>query len=278
MRKLAVILLMTLLLLLAGCSAVPAFAPGEETSPASSGVSGASEDPESVPALPAEEDTTVRVTIPEGFTVLQICQRLEESGVCSGQEFFEVSQSYEPSSFTVPEDENRPYKMEGYLFPATYEFEKNSDPTDVLIEMLNAYRYRAGDLTDKQLIIASIIERESRSAENAALVSSVIYNRLDAGMMLQMDSTREYINDAVTDSPYLTGDTSRFAELYNTYKCPALPAGPICCPGERAMEAARNPAESEYYYFFFGNDNENHYSTTYEEHVAAIEEYGVQYG
>ena len=109
-------------------------------------------------------------------------------------------------------------------------------------------------------------------------MSSVIYNRLDAGMMLQMDSTREYINDAVTDSPYLTGDTSRFAELYNTYKCPALPAGPICCPGERAMEAARNPAESEYYYFFFGNDNENHYSTTYEEHVAAIEEYGVQYG
>ena len=278
MRKLAVILLMTLLLLLAGCSAVPAFAPGEETSPASSGVSGASQDPESIPAPPVEEDTTVRVTIPEGFTVLQICQRLEESGVCSGQEFFEVSQSYEPSSFTVPEDENRPYKMEGYLFPATYEFEKNSDPTDVLIEMLNAYRYRAGALTDEQLIIASIIERESRSAENAALVSSVIYNRLDAGMMLQMDSTREYINDAVTDSPYLTGDTSRFAELYNTYKCPALPAGPICCPGERAMEAARNPAESEYYYFFFGNDNENHYSTTYEEHVAAIEEYGVQYG
>lgn len=278
MRKLAVILLMTLLLLFAGCSAVPAFAPGEETSPASSAVSGAPEDPESAPAPPVEEDTTVRVTIPEGFTVLQICQRLEESGVCSGQEFFEVSQSYEPSSFTVPEDENRPYKMEGYLFPATYEFEKNSDPTDVLIEMLNAYRYRAGDLTDEQLIIASIIERESRSAENAALVSSVIYNRLDAGMMLQMDSTRQYINDAVTDSPYLTGDTSRFAELYNTYKCPALPAGPICCPGERAMEAARNPAESEYYYFFFGNDNENHYSTTYEEHVAAIEEYGVQYG
>lgn len=278
MRKLAVILLMTLLLLLAGCSAVPAFAPGEETSPASSGVSGAPGDLESVPAPPVEEDTTVRVTIPEGFTVLQICQRLEESGVCSGQEFFEVSQSYEPSSFTVPEDENCPYKMEGYLFPATYEFEKNSDPTDVLIEMLNAYRYRAGDLTDEQLIIASIIERESRSAENAALVSSVIYNRLDAGMMLQMDSTREYINDAVTDSPYLTGDTSRFAELYNTYKCPALPAGPICCPGERAMEAARNPAESEYYYFFFGNDNENHYSTTYEEHMAAIEEYGVQYG
>ena len=73
MRKLAVILLMTLLLLFAGCSAVPAFAPGEETSPASSAVSGAPEDPESAPAPPVEEDTTVRVTIPEGFTVLQIC-------------------------------------------------------------------------------------------------------------------------------------------------------------------------------------------------------------
>ncbi|HIS78485.1 MAG TPA: hypothetical protein IAD03_03840, partial [Candidatus Caccousia stercoris] len=88
MRKFAAALLAAVFLLFAGCTVVPAFAPGEEASPASSGVSGAPEDPESTPAPPAEEDTTVRVTIPEGFTVLQICQRLEENGVCSGQEFF----------------------------------------------------------------------------------------------------------------------------------------------------------------------------------------------
>ena len=226
---------------------------------------------------PQDEPETVRVTIPEGFTVLQICERLEANGICSGEAFFEVSQLYEPRSFTIPDDPDRAYKMEGYLFPATYEFEVGSDPTDVLIAMLNAYRANAGDLTDEELIVASIVERESRSAENAALVASVIYNRLEAGMPLQMDSTREYVNASVTDSPYLA-DTERFAALFNTYKCSGLPAGPICCPGTRAMNAARNPADTDYYYFFFGNDNENHYSATLEEHDAAMAEYGVQYG
>lgn len=253
-------------------------APGEENS-ASAGSAAPSEVPPVAASSgePQDEPETVRVTIPEGFTVLQICERLEANGICSGEAFFEVSQSYEPRSFTIPDNPDRAYKMEGYLFPATYEFEAGSDPTDVLIAMLNAYRANAGDLTDEELIVASIVERESRSAENAALVASVIYNRLEAGMMLQMDSTREYVNASVTDSPYLS-DTERFAALYNTYKCEALPAGPICCPGTRAMNAARNPADTDYYYFFFGNDNENHYSTTLEEHEAAMAEYGVQYG
>lgn len=265
MRKLSAFLLAAAFALLAGC-AVPA-----STVPETSSV------PEISPASESAAEETVRVTIPEGFTVLQICARLEANGICSGQEFFEASQAYEPSSFTVPEDENRAYKMEGYLFPATYEFQTNSDPTDVLIAMLNAYRANAGDLTDEQLIVASIVERESRSEENAALVASVICNRLEAGMPLQMDSTREYVNASITDSPYLT-DTERFAALYNTYKCEALPAGPICCPGTRAMNAALHPADTEYYYFFFGNDNQNHYSSTLEEHEALMAEYGVQFG
>lgn len=250
--------------------------PGEQP-PAGSAAGEEPGAPQSGGEEPQAEDEPVRVTIPEGFTVLQICARLEANGICSGQAFFEASQSYVPSSFTVPESSDRAYKMEGYLYPATYEFPTDSDPTDVLITMLNAYRANAGGLTDEQLIVASIVERESRSEENAALVASVIYNRLEAGMMLQMDSTREYVNDSITDSPYLE-DTERFAALYNTYKCSGLPAGPICCPGARAINAALHPAETDYYYFFFGSDNENHYSTTLEEHEALIEEYGVQYG
>lgn len=135
MRKLSAFLLTAAFALLAGC-AVPA-----STVPETSSV------PEISSASESAAEETVRVTIPEGFTVLQICARLEANGICSGQEFFEASQAYEPSSFTVPEDENRAYKMEGYLFPATYEFQTNSDPTDVLITMLNAYRANAGDLT-----------------------------------------------------------------------------------------------------------------------------------
>ncbi len=228
-------------------------------------------------ARPTEKPLeTVRVTFPEGYTVAQIAQTLESNGVCSASAFVKVSQEYTPKSFSVPSDSNRAFKMEGYLFPDTYEFYVDDDPEDVLIKMLNNYNAKAGGLSSKQLIVASIVEKESRSAENAALVASVIYNRLEAGMKLEMDPTRDYINNYVTNSPYLS-NTSKFAALYNTYKCAGLPAGPICNPGSRAIQAALNPASTDYLYFFFGNDNQNHYSTTYEEHQAAMEKYGVQY-
>ena len=84
-----------------------------------------------------------------------------------------------------------------------------------------------------------------------SIIAGIIYNRLEQGMPLQMDSTREYINDYVTGNPLL-GDTSKYAELYNTYKCAALPAGPICSPGADAISAAKNPTQTEYLYFFFG--------------------------
>lgn len=221
---------------------------------------------------------TVTITIPEGFTWDLIAKRLEANGICSAEDFYQACQNYRPKSFSIPTDENRPFKMEGYLYPATYTFQKNSDAEDVLIEMLNAYRNNTGgNLTDTELIVASIIQMETRSPEHMSIISGIIYNRLEQGMQLQMDSTREYINDYVTDNPLLS-DTAKYAELYNTYKCVALPAGPICSPGVDAIYAAKNPTQTDYLYFFFGNDNENHYSTTYEEHQNAMAQFGVQYG
>jgi len=126
------------------------------------------------------------------------------------------------------------------------------------------------------VIIASIVQMETRSPNHMAMVAGIIYNRLNNGLPLQMDSTREYINNYVTDNPLL-GDTSKYAALFNTYKCQALPAGPICSPGADAINAVRNPAQTDALYFFFGKDNENHYSVTYEEHQAAIAQFGVQY-
>ena len=220
----------------------------------------------------------ITVTIPEGFTWDLIAKRLEANEICSAEEFYQACQNYSPKSFNVPIDENRPFKMEGYLYPATYTFQKNSNAEDVLIEMLNAYRNNTGGiLTDTELIVASIVQMETRSPEHMSMIAGIIYNRLEQGMQLQMDSTREYINDYVTGNPLL-GDTSKYAELYNTYKCAALPAGPICSPGADAINAAKNPTQTDYLYFFFGNDNENHYSTTYEEHQAAMAQFGVQYG
>ncbi len=219
----------------------------------------------------------VTITIPEGFTWDLIAKRLEANEICTAEEFYQVCQSYRPKSVTVPADNNRAFVMEGYLYPATYTFKKGEDPQNILIAMLNAYRNNTGaTLTDEQLIIASIVQMETRSPIHMAMVAGIIYNRLNNGLPLQMDSTREYINNYVTDNPLL-GDTSKYAALFNTYKCQALPAGPICSPGADAINAVRNPAQTDALYFFFGKDNENHYSVTYEEHQAAIAQFGVQY-
>lgn len=208
---------------------------------------------------------------------MQIAETLEDKGVCSAKEFYKAAQSYKVKSFSIPSSSDRCFKLEGYLFPDTYEFYKNEEPKSVIIKMLNNYAAKSGMPTDRQLIIASIIEKEVRSDSHMKMVASVFYNRLDAGMRLESDPTREYVNDYITGNSLLSGNTSKYAGLYNTYKC-KLPAGPICSPGARAIEAAKNPASSDCLYFFFGNDNENHYSKTYEEHEKQMEKYGVQYG
>lgn len=223
------------------------------------------------------EKQIVSVTIPEGYSFMQIAETLEDKGVCSAKEFYKAAQSYKVKSFSIPSSSDRCFKLEGYLFPDTYEFYKNEEPKSVIIKMLNNYAAKSGMPTDRQLIIASIIEKEVRSDSHMKMVASVFYNRLDAGMRLESDPTREYVNDYITGNSLLSGNTSKYAGLYNTYKC-KLPAGPICSPGARAIEAAKNPASSDYLYFFFGNDNENHYSKTYEEHEKQMEKYGVQYG
>lgn len=222
-----------------------------------------------------EPPKTVRVTIPEGSTFMDIAKKLESKGVCSKAAFYKAAQSYTVQSFTVPSSSNRCFKMEGYLFPDTYDFYVGEEPVSVLRKMLNNYAAKSGMPSDDTLILASIIEREARSDENMRLVSSVFHNRIKAGMKLESDPTREYVNEDITGNSLLT-DTSKYAELYNTYKC-KLPAGPICSPGARAIAAAKNPANTEYLFFFFGNDNQNHYSKTFEEHVAKKEKYGVQY-
>lgn len=223
------------------------------------------------------EKQIVSVTIPEGYSFMQIAETLEDKGVCSAKEFYKAAQSYKVKSFSIPSSSDRCFKLEGYLFPDTYEFYKNEEPKSVIIKMLNNYAAKSGMPTDRQLIIASIIEKEVRSDSHMKMVASVFYNRLDAGMRLESDPTREYVNDYITGNSLLSGNTSKYAGLYNTYKC-KLPAGPICSPGARAIEAAKNPASSDYLYFFFGNDNENHYSKTNEEHEKQMEKYGVQYG
>lgn len=220
----------------------------------------------------------VTVTIPEGYTFMQIANLLEQNGVCTAVEFYNTCQNYTPQSFTIPTGTNRCFRMEGYLFPDTYRFYVNDNPQSVLIRMLNNYHSKVGNLSDDTLILASIIEREARSDKHMKLVSSVYHNRLNnpaAFPYLNADPTRDYVNKYITGNS-LVSNQSSFAALYNTCnKRKGLPAGPICNPGLRAIRAAKEPAESSYYYFFYGADGENHYSETLEEHNRLIAEIGV---
>jgi len=243
---------------------------GTQATPTAPGRTGQTEPPFAVPSG-AE---TVTVAIPEGFTFYQVARRLEANGVCSAADFTGAAQGYQIQSFPAPIHPQACYRMEGLLFPDTYEFYKGEAPDSVLRKMLNNYAEKSGMPEYGALILASIIERETRSDAHMAMVSSVFHNRMARGMRLQADATIAYVEQHIYQDP-LVENPAQYAERYNTYKCPALPAGPICSPSRRAIDAAQNPSTSDYLYYFFGQDGTNHYTKSYDEHLAAIKLYGL---
>ena len=226
---------------------------------------------------PAPPQAVVTVVIPEGFTFYQVARRLEANGVCAAEAFYAAAQTYQVQSFQAVYSKESCYFLEGYLYPDTYEFYQGDKAEAVLRKILNNYTVKSGMPDYQTLILASVIERETRSSEHMAMVSSVFHNRLRTGMRLQADATRAYAPQHIEPAPWVK-DPGQYAARYNTYKTAALPVGPICNPGRRAIEAAKHPAASEYLYYFFGDDNTNHYSKTHEEHKAAMARVGVNYG
>ena len=248
---------------------------------------------------PAETTTTepltVTVTFPEGFTVVQIAERLEENKVCSASEFIALTNNAEyiqtfGYSFTdgITNPEERAFYLEGYIFPDTYEFYKGESAERALRRFLDnterkltaEYRQRAEELgftLDEIITLASIVQEESYTHDSVKNVASVLHNRLASASFpkLQCDVTIHYINDYVTNSKYLTGDTSVFAELYNTYKCEGLPAGAICNPGLASIEAALYPAETDYYYFVTDSEWNYYYAETYAQHKINCNKVGL---
>lgn len=227
---------------------------------------------------------TVNVTIPEGFTLPQIAARLEEKGVCSKADFLKMAQTYDFSYYSLigsmPDNSHRCFKLEGYLYPNTYNFYKGMKPQDAIGVLLRGsqaniegrYSY-SGMSTHDLVILASIIEKEAPGAADRKLISGVFHNRLKKGWKLEADPTINYVEDYI--KPNITGDKNRYSAYYNTYKCAALPAGPICNPGASALDAAANPAETDYMYFVSDKvTGEIYYAVTYEEHILNLEKAG----
>lgn len=230
-------------------------------------------------ALVVSERNAVKVVIPEGYTVKQIASTLDEAGICSQAEFFAA---LDPSLYDyrfikdIPDRENR---LEGYLFPATYEFMPNSSAQTVVDTMLKSFdevytdeyyeRTKAVNMTvDEVVTMASIIERETNSKGERAKVAGVFYNRLNSDMKLESCATVQYILGE--NKPVLSVSDTQIDSPYNTYLHYGLPIGPIASPGADCIKAALYPEKTDAFYFVLGDDGKHIFSKTYEEHLDAM--------
>jgi UPF0755 protein len=214
------------------------------------------------------------VVIPEGFTMFDIAQAVQDAGLGSSQEFLAVAQSNtELISDLAPEAKS----LEGYLFPNTYEFTKTQSMKDIAAAMVKQFRQVAeqigltakGQNTDvqKAVTMASIIEKETAIPEERTIVASVYYNRLARNIALQADPSVIYAE--LLNGNYggaLHHSDMRFQSAYNTYTHPGLPPGPIGNPGRNSLEAALHPALTDYFYFVSDGNGHHRFSRNLEEH------------
>jgi len=221
---------------------------------------------------------TYKVTIPEGYGLVQIGDLLQRNGIVPKDAFLKEASSPETLSQHHIDGPN----LEGYLFPDTYTFAKDSDPAMVIRFFLLRFSQiftpkmaeRASEMGLSEgeiLTIASIIERETSDLMERPLVSAVIHNRMKKGIRLQSDPTVIY------GIPEFNGNLTRKDLMryspYNTYLIPGLPPGPICNPGTNSIMGALFPASVDYLYFVSKNDGTHKFSSTLKEHNEAVDKY-----
>ena len=238
-----------------------------------------------VSCMATQKKETVQVTIPEGFTIEQIAEKLEEQKVCNRSDFLKaVNKKTYDYEFVdnISNASARYHLLEGYMYPDTYEFYVGESGSSVVSKLLNnfnskwtdAYEARAKQMNmslDDVLTLASIVQKEDSNADNMKTIASVFYNRLNSSAYpsLQSDAStfylENYVKPNVTSSQY-----TRFKSLYSTYECKGLPVGPICSPGDDAITAVLWP-NSTNYYFFIHDDDGNLYAarTANEQNVNA---------
>ena len=230
---------------------------------------------------------SVKITIPEGFTTRQIANRLEANGVCTAADFLKAVENQDVSSYPfITNHENRDYRLDGYLFPDTYEFDIDANPDTIIYKMLNRFNevYKPDFYTkaeeigltqDQVIILASLVEKEAKLASERPMIAGVFMNRLHSSNLTKMQSCATiryaYAKLYGTTLENVTVENTTIDDLYNTYKYDGLPPGPICNPGLDAIEAVLNYSHHDYYYFVARTDDSNAhiFSETYEQHVAA---------
>ena len=215
-----------------------------------------------------------RITFPESYTIEQIFELLEENHISHVKELEEAAANYDfDYDFLDGLPTGDPRRLEGYLFPDTYDFYQGESATVAIDRFLrnldnkltDEIRSRAANrgLSVRELLtVASLIEKEAGSDEERTTIASVIYNRLNAGMRLQLDSTVNYITGGSALSVSI--EDTEIDDPYNTYMYTGLPPGPICNPGLASIQAAVEPESTDYWYWY-AYDGESSFFTSFED-------------
>ena len=217
----------------------------------------------------------LKIDIPEGYEIYKVADLLESKGLIDKDKFYYLIDNGNFDYDFIAEIPEREMRLEGYLFPDTYEFVPN-DEFGIINEMLGRFeefylKYKESIdnsylSLDEVITLASIIEREAGSADKL-LVSSVFHNRINSTdyPYLQSCATVQYV--LKERKPVLSVEDTKIDSPYNTYINKGLPIGPIASPGEESIAAALNPAQTNYYFFVLGSDGKHHFTTTYQEHL-----------
>jgi len=228
---------------------------------------------------------TRRLTFPEGLTIREMAEIFESRGFGSRASFVEAA-----SNVSLIKDLDTDARdLEGYLFPETYAFPRETPAARVIAMMVDRFRATyiddwrrladGQDLTTRQVVtLASLVEKETAQAQERPIVAAVYRNRLKIGMALQADPTVVYaMQRAGTYNGNIRRDDLALDSPYNTYRYPGLPPGPIASPGAASIEAALQPASVSYLYFVSRNDGSHVFADSLAEHNRNVREYQVLY-
>jgi UPF0755 protein len=221
------------------------------------------------------------VTVPEGFTMFDIAGLMEREGFTTRAAFLKAVRDTSPIHDLAPAAGG----LEGFLFPATYQFPRRVSAQEIVIAMVERFRRtwaslpeaarnRAGLSVGEAVTLASLVERETSVREERPLVAGVFTNRLRRGVALQCDPTVIYALElADRYSGKLDSGDLRFDSPYNTYRYRGLPPGPIANPGEASLRAALEPSDVNYLYFVANTEGGHFFSETLEEHNRNVARY-----
>ena len=216
------------------------------------------------------------------YNINQIGKILEEKGITTQKDFEKAAKDFAPYEY-ISLDSQAQYRVEGFLFPDTYQFSRKQSSKEILGIMTKEFndklteemRERANQmgLSIRELVIlASLVEKEAQVDEDRPIIAQVFMNRLKEHMPLQSCATIQYILGF--PKPELSLQDTKIESPYNTYQNMGLPPGPIANPGVESIKAVLYSTPTDYLYFVADKNGKHHFSKTYEEHLLAIDRIG----